>query len=39
MLLNRWQNYVTSKDGGNAQLQGLSKEHMNRTEFVGDFFI
>ena len=28
MLLNRWQNYVTSKDGGNAQLQGLSKEHI-----------
>lgn len=28
MLLNRWQNYVKSRHGGNVQLKQLSKEHI-----------
>ncbi|MCL6248204.1 GIY-YIG nuclease family protein [Acinetobacter sp. ANC 4945] len=28
MLLNRWQNYVKSRHGGNVQLKLLSKEHI-----------
>ncbi|MBL8281952.1 MAG: GIY-YIG nuclease family protein [Acinetobacter junii] len=28
MLLNRWQNYVKSRYGGNVQLKQLSKEHI-----------
>ena len=28
MLLNRWQNYVKSRHGGNIQLKQLSKEHI-----------
>lgn len=28
MLLNRWQNYIKSRHGGNVQLKLLSKEHI-----------